>query len=159
MIAGVVIKPLKLMLDERGFLMEILRVDDPMFEGFGQVYITGCKQGVAKGWHYHKQQTDHFVCVGGKALVVLYDHRRDSPTHGKVDEFVLAGPPCRDHEPRLIKIPPEVVHGFTAIECPETRIVNIPTLPYRYNDPDEYRYPWNSEEIPYKWPASVVTGG
>ncbi len=159
MIAGVVVKPLKLIPDDRGFLMEMLRADDPIFEWFGQVYITGCKEGVAKAWHYHKEQTDHFVCVSGKSLVVLYDHRRDSPTHGEVNEFFLDGPPCREHEPLLIKIPPGVVHGFTAIDCPEARIVNIPTLPYRYKDPDEYRYPWDSEEIPYEWPASVVRGG
>ncbi len=49
MIAGVVVKPLKLIPDDRGFLMEMLRSDDPIFEGFGQVYITGCKEGVASG--------------------------------------------------------------------------------------------------------------
>ena len=159
MIDGVIVKPLKLIPDDRGFLMEILRADDPVFERFGQVYITGCKEGVAKAWHYHKEQTDHFVCVSGKALVVLYDERRDSPTTGEVNEFILEGPPCQERDPLLIKIPPGLVHGFTACDCPEARIVNIPTLPYRYKDPDEYRYPWNSKEIPYNWPASVVRGG
>lgn len=159
MITGVEIKSLKLIPDDRGFLMEMLRADEAMFEKFGQVYITGVKEGIAKGWHYHKEQTDHFVCVAGRALVVLYDQRRDSPTYGEVDEFILEGPPCQEHKPVLIKIPPEVVHGFTAIGCPEARIVNIPTLPYRYENPDEYRYPWDSEEIPYKWPVAVVGGG
>ena len=41
----------------------------------------------------------------------------------------------------------------------EARIINIPTLPYRYTNPDEYRFPWNSEEIPYRWPAHVTRGG
>ena len=100
MIDGVIVKPLKLIPDDRGFLMEILRADDPVFERFGQVYITGCKEGVANAWHYHKEQTDHFVCVSGKALVVLYDERRDSPTHGEVNEFVLEGPPCQERDPQ-----------------------------------------------------------
>ena len=26
-------------------------------------------------------------------------------------------------------------------------------------DPDEYRYPWNSPDIPYRWPSDVVRGG
>ena len=159
MIHGVATKVLKVLLDDRGFLMEMLREDEPIFEHFGQVYITGCRRGVAKGWHYHKEQIDHFICVGGTALVVLYDPREDSPTRGMVQEFVLQTPPQQDPAPVLIKIPRMVVHGFTAHECDEARIINVPTLPYRYVNPDEYRYPWNSPEIPYQWPSDVVRGG
>jgi len=159
MIHGVAIKVLKPLQDDRGFLMEMLREDEPIFERFGQVYITGCRRGVAKGWHYHKAQTDLFVCVGGTALVVLYDPREDSPTRGMVQEFVLQAPPLQDPSPLLLKIPRLVVHGFTAHGCEEARIINMPTLPYRREDPDEYRYPWDSPEVPYRWPSEVVRGG
>ena len=159
MILGVEIKNLKSIPDERGFLMEILRSDDSIFERFGQVYITGCKRGFAKAWHYHIEQADHFVCVLGKALVVLCDTRKDSPTYEKIQEFILEAPPCKNYEPLLIKIPPLIVHGFTALECKEVRIVNVPTNPYRYDNPDEYRFPWDSEEIPYEWPSYVKKGG
>ena len=159
MIHGVAIKQLKPLVDERGFLMEMLRADDAIFEGFGQVYVTGCRRGVAKGWHYHKLQTDHFVCLSGRALVVLYDGRDESPTRGEVQEFILTSPPLPEPAPMLLKIPRLVVHGFTAHGCDEARIVNVPTLPYRYADPDEFRYPWNSPEGPYRWPAEVTQGG
>jgi dTDP-4-dehydrorhamnose 3,5-epimerase len=159
MIQGAAIKKLKLLPDDRGFLMEMLRCDDDLYEKFGQLYITGSVRGVVKGWHYHKEQVDHFVCVYGKALVVLYDMRKDSPTFGKWEEFILEAPPCKDREPILLKIPPYVTHGFTAYECDEARIINVPTLPYRYKDPDEFRYPWNSSEIPYQWPSYVTRGG
>ncbi len=159
MIRGVQVKPLTVRPDDRGFLMEMLREDDPLFERFGQVYITGCRRGVVKGWHYHKEQTDHFVCVAGTALVVLYDGREGSATRGMVQEFTLTSPPTQDPAPLLLKIPPLVVHGFTAVGGDEARIVNVPTRPYRYADPDEYRYPWDSPEIPYRWPAEVVRGG
>ena len=139
--------------------MEMLRCDEALFEQFGQVYLTGCRAGAAKAWHYHQEQTDHFICVFGKALVVLYDMREDSPTRGSVQEFILEAPPCRDQAPILLKIPPFVVHGFTVLEGEEARIINIPTLPYRYDNPDEYRFPWNSEEIPYRWPVHVTKGG
>lgn len=159
MIHGVQVKPLTVLPDDRGFLMEMLREDEPIFERFGQVYITGCLRGAAKGWHYHKAQTDHFVCVGGTGLVALYDPRDDSPTKGMVQEVILQSPPSREPAPLLLKIPPLVIHGFTAIGCDEARIINIPTLAYRRDGPDEYRYPWNSPEIPYRWPAEVVHGG
>lgn len=157
MIDGVKIKKLKLLEDERGFLMEILRSDDQIFEKFGQVYLTCCKRGVAKAWHYHKRQDDFFVCLLGKALVVLYDQRRKSKTYGLVQEFILEGPPSKN--PILVKIPKGVVHGFTAFECPEARIINIPNRLYNSQKPDEYRFPWNSPEIPYKWPKEVKKGG
>ncbi len=154
--------------------MEMLRSDDDIFENFGQVYITGCIKGVVKGWHYHKEQTDNFVCVYGMALVVLCDLRKGSPTYGVCEEFFIGGllsPPLEKGGKGglsdgglsdgniLLQIPPLVVHGFTAYDCAEARIVNIPTRPYKYEEPDEYRYPWNSEEIPYKWPSYVIRGG
>lgn len=159
MIQGVQVKNLKVIPDERGFLMEILRSDDAMFEQFGQVYMTSCKKGIAKAWHYHKEQSDHFACLHGTALVVLYDMRKHSPTFKEVEEFILSAPPCGEGESKLVKIPPQVVHGFTALNCDEARILNIPTQLYRYDNPDEYRFSWNSKTIPYTWPSYVESGG
>ncbi len=89
MIDGVKVKDLKVIPDERGSLMEMLRSDDPDFQKFGQVYITMVYPGVVKAWHCHKKQTDHFFCVGGMAKVVLHDTRDGSPTKGETDEFVI----------------------------------------------------------------------
>ena len=158
MINGVIVKELKALVDDRGFLMEMLRADDHCFERFGQVYMTGCKRGVVKGWHYHKEQTDNFVCVLGRALVVLYDPRDGSPTKGQVEEYYLEAPPATAHKPILLQIPTYVFHGFTASGCEEARIINVPTLPYRYDQPDEFRFPWNSRDIPYQWPEEVIIG-
>jgi len=56
-IDGVNLKDLKVVPDERGWLMEILRCDDEIYQQFGQVYMTTAYPGVVKGWHYHKKQT------------------------------------------------------------------------------------------------------
>ncbi|MBI4042726.1 MAG: dTDP-4-dehydrorhamnose 3,5-epimerase family protein, partial [Deltaproteobacteria bacterium] len=89
LIDGVVIKPLRVIVDERGRLMELLRRDDPFFEEFGQVYMTTAYPGVVKGWHYHKQQADHFAVVKGMIKLVLFDPREESPTKGLINEFFL----------------------------------------------------------------------
>lgn len=157
-IKGVKIKKLKLLPDDRGFLMEMLRDDDAVFKRFGQVYITGAKKGIAKAWHYHKKQVDNFVCVEGKALVPLVDFRKNSPTFKASQEFILEAPP-QAKEPILLQIPTFVLHGFTPYKCDFTKIINIPTLHYVFDKPDEYRYPWNSREIPYKWSKAIRTGG
>jgi dTDP-4-dehydrorhamnose 3,5-epimerase len=91
-------------------------------------------------------QVDHFVCVGGLAKVVLYDRREDSPTRGELQEFFMG-----QLNPILLRIPPLVLHGFTAVGRDTALIVNFPSDPYRYQDPDEYRVAWNSPEVPYDW--------
>lgn len=158
MIEGVKIKKLKIISDDRGFLMEILRNDDEIFQKFGQIYMTMVKRGIAKGWHYHKVQDDYVVCVSGKSLWVLYDTRKNSKTFGQVEEYVLAGPETEDKH-ILLKIPKGVIHGFTAVDCEQARVINIPTERYDYKNPDEYRYPWNSPKVPYQWPDYVKGGG
>jgi len=146
MIEGVVVKELRMIPDERGYLMEMLRSDWPEFERFGQAYITAVYPGVVKGWHYHRIQTDHFICVHGMAKVVLYDGREGSKTHGEVNEFFMGW-----QRPRLLKIPPGVLHGFKGIGQEMTLIVNVPTELYNYQEPDEYRLPAHSDQVPYDW--------
>ncbi|MHB0869720.1 MAG: dTDP-4-dehydrorhamnose 3,5-epimerase family protein [Chloroflexota bacterium] len=146
MIDGVATKPLRVIPDERGFLMEMLRSDDELFERFGQAYITAVYPGVVKGWHYHRKQTDHFVCVKGIAKVVLYDQREGSPTRGQLQEFFIG-----ERNPMLLKIPPLVMHGFKGVGTEMAMIINFPTELYDYKEPDEYRVAWDSPEIPYDW--------
>lgn len=146
LIDGVVIKQLKLIPDERGFLMEVLRNDDPFFEKFGQAYLTAVYPGVVKGWHYHTKQVDHFTGVRGMTKVVLYDGREDSPTHGMVNEFFLG-----ERNPILLRIPNLVLHGMKGIGTEMSMILNIPSEHYVYGDPDEYRVPPHENDVPYDW--------
>lgn len=152
LIEGVVARNLKSISDERGWLMEILRSDWEEFEKFGQAYMTTCNPDVAKGWHYHKKQTDHFVCIRGNAKVVLYDNREDSSTNGLLNEFIMG-----EENQILLKIPPLVLHGFSPADDKEATILNIPTELYNYENPDEYRVPYDSDEVPYDW--GVEKGG
>ena len=146
MIDGVKVKKLSVFPDERGRLMELLRADDEMFEKFGQVYMTTAYSGVVKGWHYHKIQTDHFVCVHGMAKVVLYDSREGSPTHGEINEFFMG-----TLNPIMLKIPNGVMHGFKGVSAEMTLIVNVPTELYNYQMPDEHRLEWDDKSIGYMW--------
>ncbi len=146
MIDGAKVKDLKVIPDERGLLMEMFRSDDPDFQQFGQAYITMVYPGVVKAWHYHEKQTDHFVCVRGMMKVVLYDDREGSATRGVVNEFFLG-----DHNPVLLQIPPLVFHGFKCVSEHEALVVNIPTEPYDYARPDEFRVDAHDPRIPYDW--------
>jgi dTDP-4-dehydrorhamnose 3,5-epimerase len=146
LIHGAGIKPLRVMPDERGRLMEILRNDDPLFKKFGQAYLTTAYPGVVKAWHYHTKQTDHFCVVKGMAKVVLYDGRKNSPTRGIINEFFIG-----DLNPGLVVIPNLVMHGYKNIGTEEVFLLNFPTETYNYQDPDELREPAHSPRIPYDW--------
>ena len=146
MIDGVKVKKLRVIPDERGRLMEILRSDDEFFDKFGQVYMTAAYPGVVKAWHYHKVQTDNIAIVKGMMKLVLYDPREGSPTKGEVNEFFVG-----EHNPLLIQIPKNVHHGFKCISEGEAIAINCPTEPYKYDEPDEYRVDPHDNDIPYDW--------
>lgn len=146
MIQDVVTKKLKVVPDERGRLMEILRIDDECFQKFGQCYMTTNYPGVVKAWHFHKIQTDFVTCVRGTIKVVLFDAREDSKTKGELNEFFIG-----EHNPMLVKIPAGVYHGWKCVSEYESIAVSCPTEPYNYENPDEYRLPFDSDKVPYDW--------
>jgi dTDP-4-dehydrorhamnose 3,5-epimerase len=146
MIHGVVTKKLRVIPDERGHLMEIIRKDDELFVKFGQIYMTTAYPGVVKGWHYHKKQIDNFAVIKGMIKLVLYDNRDDSPTKGEINEFFLG-----EHNPMLVQIPNLVLHGFKCVSQDEAICINCPTEVYNYDRPDEFRVDPHKNEIPYSW--------
>jgi dTDP-4-dehydrorhamnose 3,5-epimerase len=146
MIEGVKAKKLKVIPDERGRLMEIFRCDDESFVKFGQVYLSTTYPGVVKGWHYHKLQTDNIACVKGMLKLVLYDNRENSATKGEVNEFFLG-----EHNPMLVQVPKGVYHGWKCVSESEAFVINCPTEPYNYSQPDEHRLDPHKNDIPYKW--------
>jgi dTDP-4-dehydrorhamnose 3,5-epimerase len=146
MIEDVITKPLKQVADERGWLIEIMRSDWEHFQKFGQVYITAAYPQVVKAWHMHKKQTDNITCIKGMMKLVLYDDREKSKTKKEISEFIIG-----ERNPTLVKIPPEVWHGFKTITGEYAIVLNVPTELYNYSKPDEYRLPPDTDKIPYDW--------
>jgi dTDP-4-dehydrorhamnose 3,5-epimerase len=145
-IHGVKSKTLRLIPDERGWLMEILRADDgEFFTKFGQVYVSATYPGVVKAWHYHQKQVDNFVCVAGMVKLVLVDTRPDSPTNGAINEFFVG-----TQNPTIVQVPNLVYHGWKCISTDVAMVVNVPTEPYHYTEPDEYRLEPHGT-LPYDW--------
>jgi dTDP-4-dehydrorhamnose 3,5-epimerase len=145
-IEGVEVKKLVTNADERGALTEIVRNDEPFFVTFGQCYVSVSYPGVIRAWHYHKKQTDYFCCIKGMIKVPLYDGREGSATHGEINEFFIG-----ERNLAVVKIPIGVMHGFKVVGDEPAYLLNFPTEPYRRDDPDEYRVPYDSPDIPYDW--------
>lgn len=144
-IAGVQVKPLRVVPDERGWLMEVLRKDDEQFSRFGQVYVSATYPGVVKAWHFHERQTDNFACVAGMIKLVLVDTRQGSPTRDTINEFFLGV-----QNPMLVQIPNLVYHGWKCISVEPALVVNVPDEPYDRANPDEQRIAPHGT-LPYDW--------
>lgn len=146
LIDGVSVRNLRLIPDERGRLMELLRADDKEFTQFGQVYVTTAYPDVVKAWHYHRLQDDNMAVIKGMAKIVLFDDRENSSSKGVINEFFSG-----DHNHILIHIPRLIWHGFKCISKEEAIIINIVSKCYNYKNPDEYRKPPYTSDIPYDW--------
>ena len=110
MIEGVRLKPLKVFCDDRGYLMEVLRADDPFFRGFGQTVYTVAYPGTIKAFHWHRKQDDLWFVASGMAQIVLFDLREDSPTYRQTDVLYFG-----DHNRGLLVIPTGVAHGYRVL--------------------------------------------
>jgi len=145
-IAGVQIKQLRAIPDERGWLMEILRRDETdLLPRFGQVYVSATYPGVVKAWHYHKKQVDNFACIAGMVKLVLIDTREESPTRSLVNEYFIG-----TQNPMLVQVPNLVYHGWKCISVEPSLVVNVPSEPYDHGSPDEYRLEPHGT-LPYDW--------
>ena len=101
-IEGVIIQPLKQIADNRGSVLHMLDNDSSLFKQFGEVYFSEIHSGRVKAWKRHKKQSQNLVVPLGKILLVIYDDRPNSNTHGKIEQYNLGRP----EDYRLIHIPP-----------------------------------------------------
>ena len=147
MIDGVVISRPPVFRDERGAVLRMLRTDDPHFSGFGEVYFSVVNPGVVKGWRRHREMTMTLAVPAGRVLLVLYDDRPDSPSHGAVQE-VSFGP----DEHLVVTVPPGVWNGFMGTGDEPSLVTNCASILHRPDESD--RLELSDPAIPYRWPAS-----
>ncbi len=144
MIDGVEIHPLRQIPDERGKVMHMLRVDDPWFKAFGEIYFSVVYPGAIKAWHLHERMTLNYAVVAGMIKLVLYDDRKGSRTQGEIQEIFLG----EDHY-ALVTIPSGLWNGFKGIGSKSAIVANCATVPH---DPQEIiRKDPMTPEIPYDW--------
>lgn len=144
-IFGVEEYPLKVIGDERGAVLHMLRNDSQYYTTFGEVYFSEVNHGIIKGWKRHLRMTQHFAVPKGLVKVVVYDDRCSSPTQGLVAEYLL-GRPDRYN---LLVIPPLLWYGFQGAADEPSLLCNCTDL---VHDPTESeRLDLAAERIPYVW--------
>jgi len=139
MIQGVQQVPLEAHVDDRGYLIEIIRATDPYLPKFGQVYMVGnFARGTIRAFHKHRDMWDYFFISHGSAKFVLVDDRPESPTCQEMNTFVVSA-----LNPSLILVPPGVYHGWMSLED-DTQMISTASEVYNRQKPDEVRIPPDS---------------
>ena len=146
-IDGVIVREVKNVPKGDGHLVELYRSDWGLDQkGIDQVFMVSHLPGAISAWHAHPHTTDRLFVAQGMARIVLYDGRRDSPTYGEINEIKLG-----TLRPALVVVPPEIWHGIQSIGEQSALVVNMVDRAYEYSDPDHWRVPSDSSEIPYQW--------
>jgi dTDP-4-dehydrorhamnose 3,5-epimerase len=137
-IEGIMIRDLQPFVDGRGEVTELW--SRPWIEqglsSVEHVYQSATDYGVTKCWHLHEIHTDQFTVTRGKLQVTLVDLREGSQSFCHVNSVFLGS-----LRPRLIKIPPMIMHGWKALSNPEVLVVNFQS--HVYLSEDEYKFPWD----------------
>jgi dTDP-4-dehydrorhamnose 3,5-epimerase len=144
---GVRIRPAVTHIDSRGSVVEIYNpawgfTEEPLV----YVYQTTIRPGQVKGWVLHLEQDDRLFFSFGDVKVVLYDARYESPTFESLNVLHFG-----ESNRGLLRIPRGVYHAIQSIGQQEAVFVNSPTRAYRHEDPDKYRLPLDTDQIPYRF--------
>lgn len=148
---GLRVRELPTHIDDRGQVFEIF---DLRWEFHPRplvfVYQFTVRPGVIKGWGLHKKHEDRYCLLYGEIEVIFYDPREDSPTYGQVSRLTAS-----EYERKLFNIPIGVWHAVRNIGNKDAIVLNMPTIPYNHKDPDKYRLPLDTDQIPYRFDNPV----
>ena len=143
-IEGVEITPLKIISDDRGSVMHMMRNDSKVFDKFGEIYFSTIFKDKIKAWHLHKEATLNYACVYGEVKLVLFDERKGSGTFGEYQELLLS---LKDYN--LITIPPNIWNGFKGRNDQFSIIANCLNLPH--HEKEMVRLDVKDNRFKYDW--------
>ena len=144
-IEGVIIQNLKIISDDRGSVLHMLRKDSSLFKVFGEIYFSEINPKTIKAWKLHKSLTQNIAVLMGKVRLVLYDNRPSSITLGKITEYEIG----RDNNYCLVQIPPMLWYGFQSLDNQKALIANCTDQPH--NPLESESIPIDSGKIPFQW--------
>jgi dTDP-4-dehydrorhamnose 3,5-epimerase len=108
-------------------------------------YLFTIRPGAAKGWGIHREHEDRYAFLSGELELAFFDAREDSATAGQESRLVLSG-----YDRKLLVIPRGVWHAERNVGQVDVQVVNFPTIPYDHANPDKYRLPLDTDELPVR---------
>ena len=148
-IEGVVMREVLHVPRDHGVITEMYRPEwDPTGMPVVHIYQSRLFPGAIGAWSCHMKSIDRLFVNQGHVKLVLYDGREDSSTAGAMMELHVG-----DARPTFLVLPVGIWHGLQNVGHTEALMLNFPTRAYDYEDPDHWRLPYDTEQIPYTWGA------
>lgn len=135
--------------DERGIFFE--SYNKKKFSELGlnldfvQDNMSQSKKGVLRGLHFQKapyEQGKLVSVIRGKVLDIAVDIRKDSPTFGQYETFIIDG-----ERKNMVYIPEGMAHGFVALE---EAILTYKCTNF-YDKKSESGIIWNDKTLNIDW--------
>lgn len=118
-----------------GWLLEVVSKKDGFTEHIkGQVYLTVASPGALKGFHVHKHKIDHFTCVKGNIILIVWNGKKFLEYDMGEKNFVT------------VKVPPKMPHAIYNYGKEDAYVINYCYPPYDSKDPDQVEW----EEVEWK---------
>ncbi len=120
---GLEVRELSIYEDQRGWLGEIIRVDETNLKPL-MAYLSMTKPGTVRGPHEHREQTDYF-CFLGRFRLYLWDNRKTSITYQENRIIETSDIPT------IAIVPPGIVHAYKNINSGNGLVINLPDRLYK----------------------------
>lgn len=140
--------------DHRGFFMEsynekLMHENGIMHKFIQDNHSLSAEPGVLRGMHYQlnpKAQTKLIRVISGSIYDVILDVRKDSPTFGQWQGFILS-----DANKRQLLVPQGFAHGFCTLAANTQVIYKVD----EYYSPEHDRgIAWDDPSLSIDWPVS-----
>ena len=147
LIEGVSIKEMSNIITRNGVTTELFRKDWQLDSGIIEHIIhVKLRPHSISAWHIHEFQTDRIFVTEGTINLVLFDARNKSSTFQRINELRISS-----LRPMTISFPPGIWHGIQNLDETTSSFINYFDRAYNHNDPDEWRLPADTDEIPYRF--------
>ncbi len=126
MIEDLVVKPQKIIKNEKGNILHALKKDEEQFNGFGEAYFSLIKYNAIKAWRRHNKATMNLIVPFGKIKLVVLDDRKINTI--KQEIFISVDNYVR------VTIPPKLWTGFIGLSKDTSIVLNVTDIQH---DPEE----------------------
>ena len=136
---------LRIIEDDRGAVLHMLRSDSDLYSDFGELYFSETKPGIIKAWKCNSKLTQLLAVPKGRIRLVIFDDRLDSCSKGELQILEVGRPDAY----QLIKIPNNLWYGFKCISTEPALIANCTN---GVHSPDNTRTKnYDNPSIPFSW--------
>jgi len=141
MLAGIKVRQLKRLPDERGFFTEVFRSDWKELlntDNIVQSNLSITYPGIVRAWHRHlRGQVDYFIALKGAVKLCAYDEETN-----ELNEIISTG-----SDLQITRIVGGYWHGFKVVGNEPAWLLYFVNKLYDQENPDEERRPWNDPTI------------